>query len=117
MVDACTVDRQTGPGTPDPVTLEIVPDYAVQYVGKCRIQRSNAISPSDDVAGGFEFGIGTLLAQLPLSVTGILPGDRLTITALSAQSDPDLLGMVATVRANLTKTHPTKRTPVAEEVS
>jgi hypothetical protein len=42
---------------------------------------------------------------------------RVTVTEVAANTDPDLLGLVATVQANLTKTHPTKRTLVCEVVS
>ena len=117
MVDTVTIERATGATVLDPVDLSEVPEYAPQHTGKARIQRSNALSPQDDVAGGFEFGVNGFIAQLPLDVTGILPGDRLTVTAVGDVTDPDLLGLVGTVRANLTKTHPTKRTLVCEAVT
>lgn len=117
MIDTLLVERATGETTMDPDSLEIVPVYAQVYSGKGRVQRPGALSPREDVAGGFEFGIRTILAQLPLSAAGITGGDRVTVTAVGAVADPDLLGLVATVRANLTKTHPTKRTLVCEEVS
>ena len=116
MVDTLVVEHQTGT-TVDPDSLAEVPTFSEVYSGKGRIQRSGALSPSDQVAGGFEFGIGTPLAQLPLSATGIRKGDRVTVTAVGPLTDPDLLGIVATVQANLTKTHPTKRTLVCEEVA
>lgn len=117
MVDTLLVETATGSTTINPNTLAEVPTYATTYTGPGRIQRTAGLSARDDVAGGHEFGVGTLLAQLPLTATGILPGDRVTVSAIADTTDPDLLGLVATVRANLTKTHPTKRTLVCEEVS
>ena len=116
MVDTLTVEHPTGATTLDPDTLAEVPAFATVYAGPGRIQRTNAMAPRDDVVGGHEFGTATVLAQLPLTATGILPDDRVTVTAVGTTTDPDLLGLVATVRANLTKTHPTKRTLVCEEV-
>ena len=117
MVDACTVRRPTGT-TPDPDTLEEVPTYEDIWSGQCRIQRSGALSPREvSGAAGYEFGIGTVLAQLPVASTGSRRGDVLEVTALAAESDPALLGLTATVMADMTKTHATKRTLICEEVS
>ena len=114
MVDAVLIQRATGETTIDPVTLEEVPAFEDVYAGPARIQRPGSLSPRDDVVGDFEFNIEAVLAQLPLSAAGIRYGMRLTVTAVGAISDPDLVGLVATVRANMTKTHPTKRTLVCE---
>jgi hypothetical protein len=115
MVDTVLVEEQSGT-TLDPVTLAEVPAFTEVYAGPGRIQRPGSLSPRDDVVGGVEFGIQAVLAQLPLSAAGIQPGMRVTVTAVGTSSDPDLLGLVATVQANLTKTHPTKRTLVCEVV-
>ena len=117
MTDTVKVERDTGRVTPDPVTLEEVPIFDVVHEGKARVQRSGQLSPRELVAGEVEFGVNALMVQLPLSALGIKKGDRVTVTAVDAVSDPDLLGLVATVQANLAKTHATKRTLVCEEVS
>jgi len=117
MVDTVRIERDLGTTTLDPVTLEEVPDWALVHEGKGRVQRPGQLSPSERVVGGVEFGINALLVQMPLSVVGVKKGHRATVVALGPDSDPDLLGLVATVQANLTKTHPTKRTLVCEEVS
>jgi hypothetical protein len=117
MVDTVTVERATGGVVTNPDTLVESPVFAEVYEGPGRIQRSGALSPREDVTAGYEFGIGSLIAQLPITAAGIVKGDRVTVTAIGASTDPDLLGLVATVQANLTKTHPTKRTLVCEEVS
>jgi hypothetical protein len=116
MVDTVTVERPDGT-TIDPDTLAEVVAFVEVYAGKARIQRPGALSPQDIVAGGYEFDERSVLAQLPLTATGIASADRLTVTAVGPLTDPDLDGLVATVQANLTKTHPTKRTLVCEEVS
>ena len=115
MRDTVLVERQTGT-TPDTVTLEEVGTWATVHTGSARVQRPGT-QPSETVAGEIEFGVATVLVQLPLSVTGIKRNDRVTVTALGPDSDPDLLDLVATVKANLTKSHPTKRTLVCEEVT
>jgi hypothetical protein len=115
MVDTVAVERQDGT-TLDPVTLEEVPAWTSVYSGKARVQRSGALSPRDDVAGGYEFPVGSLIVQAPLSAVGVVEGDRVTVTAVASVSDPDLVGVVATVKGNLAKTHATKRTLVCEEV-
>ena len=115
MVDACVIERATGETTFDPVTLEEVPVYAPVHSGKCRIQRPDT-QTRETVVGGIEFAQRGVYGQLPLSAVGIRKGDRLTVTAVGDTTDPDLLGLVASVEANLTKTHPTKRTLVMTEV-
>lgn len=117
MVDTLLIEGPTGNKTLDPVTLAEVDEFAEVYSGPGRIQRPGSLSPREQVSGGFEFGVKALLAQLPLSATGVTPGMRVTVVAVGATTDPDLLDVVATVRANLSKTHPTKRTLVCEEVT
>lgn len=116
MVDTGRIRRQTGT-TPDAETLEEVPTYADVWSGPCRVQRSGALSPRDSSTGGYEFGIKSLIAQLPISATGMVRGDVFEVTAVGSISDPSLVGLVATVEADLSKTHATKRTLVCEEVS
>lgn len=116
MVDTVVVEQQDGT-TIDPDTLAEVLAWVPVYEGIARIQRPGALSPRDVVAGGYEFDERSILAQLPLAVTGIVSGHRVRVTAVGAVSDPDLVGLVATVQANLAKTHATKRTLVCQEVS
>ena len=116
MTDTIRLERFTG-SAPDPVTLEMVDTYAAVYEGKGRVQRSGQLSPHESVAGEIEFGVNALMVQLPLSASGIKKGDRVTVVAVGSVSDPDMAGLVATVQANLTKTHATKRTLVCEEVT
>lgn len=123
MRDTCRIERRRldEDGNPvrtmDPDTFEYTDTYDEVYAGRCRIQRPGTSAAQGASAGEFEYGVQTLLAQLPLSAEGIERKDRLTVTAVNALSDPDLLGVTATVGANATKTHPTKRTLICEEVS
>lgn len=117
MRDTCVVERDTGETTLDPDSLEEVPVFETVYEGKCRVQRPGAsVGGSEPVVGESEFGVQTVHGQLPLSALGLKRGMRFRVTAVGAGTDPDLLGLVATVQANLTKTHATKRTLVCEEV-
>jgi hypothetical protein len=117
MVDSCAVDRADGTTTLDPVTLEEVPNYASVLTDQaCRVQRFRGQGQSDLVAGGINFGISALLLQLPLSARGVRRNDRVRTTAVAAISDPELVGTVAVVREDLTKTHATKRLLLCEEV-
>lgn len=116
MTDACRVKRKTG-ATPGPL-LEEIPTYADVWSGPCRVQRSGALSPREaSGAAGYEFGIDSLIAQLPIAAVGIRRGDVFEVTSVGPNSDPDLLDVEATVQGNLTKTHATKRTLVCEEVT
>lgn len=121
MVDTCTITRQRldADGEPvremDPVTLELVDVFDDVHEGRCRVQRGGR-DGRESVSGGVEFGVTQLDVQLPLGAVGIKRGDRVAVTAIAPITDPDLLGVVATVKTNATKTHPTKRTLVCEEV-
>ena len=117
MVDTVFVEVLTDEVDTDPVTLVETPVWAEVYAGPGRIQRPGALSPREQVNGAYEFGIKSLLAQLPLSATGIERGMRVTVVAVGPLTDLDLLDVVATVQANLSKTHPSKRTLVCEEVA
>jgi hypothetical protein len=118
MRDSCTIKRATGETTRDPVTLEDVPVFEVVYAGKCRVQRPGAsVGGSEPVVGEREFGVQAVHFQLPLSALGVKRGDVAECDGVDPSTDPDLLGVTATVKANLTKTHATKRTLVCEEVT
>lgn len=124
MIDTCTISRQRldANGEPilvmDPVTLEETPVWDDLWSGKCRIQRPGVVMVGrEPVVGEVEFSVETVHLQLPLEAVGFRKDDRATITATGAISDVDSLGMVLSVRANLHKTHPTKRTLICEEVA
>lgn len=124
MVDSCTITRRRlgEDGLPvremDPVTLELTDVWDEVYAGSCRVQRPGAVMVGrEPVVGGVEFNVETVHVQVPLTVLGVKTNDRVTITAVGAISDPENLGLVASVRTNQHKTHATKRTLVCEEVT
>lgn len=117
MVDTVSVEHPTGATTTDPDTLAEVPTYATVYTGSAYLERPGSLSPREDVSGGYEFGVRAILVYLPLDAVGVVAGDRVSVTAVHLGADSDLLGLVATVQANLTETFAVWRTLVCEEVS
>ena len=124
MVDSCTIARRRldEDGEPvremDPVTLELTDVLDEVWSGRCRVQRPGAVMVGrEPVVGGVEFNVETVHVQVPLAALGVKTDDRVTITAVGAISDPENLGLVASVRTNQHKTHATKRTLVCEEVA
>lgn len=123
MVDTCEIARRQvdANGEPvrelDPVTLELTDVWDAVHSGPCRVQRWTGQGMSNVVAGGYEFGNASLMVQLPIDAVGIRSGDRVEITDVSTVSDPALLGAVAWVKDDMTKSHATKRTLACEEVS
>lgn len=116
MQDTGRIRRPNGT-TLDATTLAQVPAYTNIWTGPCRVQRSGALSPSNSAAGGYEFGIKSVIAQLPIASTGMRRGDVFDVTAIGPVTDPTLVGLTATIEADLSKSHATKRTLVCEEVS
>lgn len=118
MVDSCVIDTLTGSEPSPTPPFEMVDTYSAPvYSGRCRVQRpGSSVGNAESVVGEREFGVQTVHIQLPLSVAGVKRGDRVRVTGVGS-GDPDLSGLVVTVKANLSKTHPTKRTLVCEEVS
>lgn len=117
MVDECTVTRAavTG-GAINEADGTVTPSSpTVVYSGPCRVQRPGTSSSRQADTGGYEVGVDTVLVQLPFSAVGVRRGDDFTVTGIGDLTDPDLLGVTAEVRANLCKTHSTKRTLICEE--
>ena len=115
MDDEVTFTRKTSTMHPD--TFEMVDVVTVVATSKARVQRYQGGEKRNPDGGGYEFGITTILLQLPISTTAAERGDTVTMTAIGASTDPNLLGVIATVKSDLTKTHPSKRTLVCEEVT
>lgn len=113
MVDACTIRRPTGSSTDD-TTGVVTPTYSTVYSGKCRIQQTVPVSKPDDV-GEAHVWLQRLELQVPMSVTGILSDDLVTVTA--SVLDGDLVGRVFHVRELGHKTHMTSRRVQLEETT
>jgi hypothetical protein len=115
MVDACTIRRNTGETT-DPFSGETSDTYVELYDGKCRFQQSGGGARANQQdAGEAYLLLQQVEVQLPISVTGLMVGDVVTITA--AGRDEDLVGRVLRIRDLMTKTDSTARRVQVEEIT
>lgn len=108
--DTCVIRRPTGETT-DPDSGDVVKSYLDPdpYTGqKCRVQQSIAQADRHDVGENFELQL-RLTVQLPMAVVGLEVGDEITVTAVGAGSDPDLVGRTFLVRDLFHKTEATAR--------
>lgn len=103
MTDACTIQRG-GARTTD-ANGDVTQPTTTIYVGKCRIQQAIAQAQREDV-GEDHLLLLRLEVQLPMSVTGLEVGDRITITA---SGDADLVGRVFLAHDLAHKTEATAR--------
>lgn len=112
MADTCTIAREsvtfTNPDTGGQI-LASVPIYA----GKCRVQNPGGASPTQP--GETHLLLLSLTVHVPVSATGIKPGDIVTITG--AAHDPELVGRRFRVKDLFHKTHPTSRRLGVQEVT
>ena len=85
------VDR-SGPVTIDPDTLARVtpPDLTV-WTGPCSVSPSG-LGDTDSSTGAKQSRLDTYKVRVPVTATGILNGDTLTVTAVDQQGDPELVG-------------------------
>ena len=114
MVDACTIRRRTGEAT-DPSSGVITPTYGADlYSGKCRVQQRQLGGQGQNVGEAYVI-VERYEVHLPMSVTGLLEGDQITITASAL--DPDLVDRVFIVRDVAAKSHLTARRVGVTEVT
>lgn len=114
MVDACTITRVAVVYT-SPETGQQTKTTTTVYSGKCRVQMQMPGSAGPNEAGEAHLLMLQLSVQVPVTVTGVEPGDVVTITA--ASMDPELAGRTFTVKALAFKTHATSRRLAVEEVT
>lgn len=94
MLDACTVQHRTGEST-DAAGV-VTPTYgAAFYTGKCQVQTTTETGQAADVGQAYRI-VTRRIVKLPMSVTGVVEGDRITITA--AALDAALVGNVYVAR-------------------
>lgn len=103
MVDACTIQRVATSST-NPDTGVITPTYTTVYAGKCRIQQRGGAGQRD--AGEDQQLLLALELQIPVTVTGVLVGDEVFV---SASRDAELIGRVLLVRDLAHKTDASAR--------
>jgi hypothetical protein len=114
MLDACTVQHQTGESTDASGTV-ITPTYgAAFYTGKCQVQTTTETGQAADVGQAYRI-VTRRTVKLPMSVTGVVEGDRIVITA--AALDAALVGNVYVARDIEEKTFLTARRVTVLEVT
>jgi len=117
MVDACVITRVTGQST-NSQTGVVTDTVATLYTGKCRVQRmpSGGIARPATVAEAQLYQT-PLTVQVPISVSGVIVDDLVTITASAL--DADLVGRQFWVKDpdGGSKTHTTMHRLGCEEVS
>lgn len=91
MVDACTIQHQTGTAT-NTTTGVVTPTYATPplYTGPCKVQ--GAMQATGQDVGEARLAVLSPFVHVPITVTGVVWGDLVTITA--SANDPELVGRV-----------------------
>jgi hypothetical protein len=115
MTDTCYV-RRAGAPTTDETTGVVTPTWSNIYAssgapGACRVQEA---SGSEATAGENLTLLAGVVVSLPITATGIIPGDQVVIVA--ADFDTALPTRVFTVTRVLAKSHATARRLWCEEV-
>jgi hypothetical protein len=113
MLDACTVQHQTGSST-DTDTGVVTPTYSTVYSGKAKIQQSSPATTPTDVGQAAVF-VGQLTLHLPVNATTALvaPDDLVTVTACAL--DASLVGQTFRLRGPAHKSFATaRRFPLVE---
>jgi hypothetical protein len=107
MLDACTVQHQTGSST-DTDTGVVTPTYSTVYSGKCKVQQSTPASGPTD-SGEAAVYVSQLQLHVPVNATTALiaPDDLATITACPL--DSGLVGKAFHLRAPAHKSFATAR--------
>ena len=115
MTETCTVRRAGTPST-DANTGVVTPTWSTIYSGVCRVQETGAIGGNEpaEVAASDAAYTATMIISMPMSATGMLPGDQVVIG--TSQYDTALPGRVMTIIRVQAKGHATARRVWAEDV-
>lgn len=115
MVDTCTITRSGGSASQDEATGREVPAAAsTVYAGKCRLQLED-VQAEHPEAGERVATVQRTVVSVPAAVTGVRPGDLVTVTASAI--DPALVGQVLRVRDVAAKTYLTARRMTCERTT
>lgn len=114
----CTVKRDTGTTTTDPVTYEDVPVYAVVYTNlQCKIKDASTRPQQAQVPGQTVVKTSPEW-HVPMSTTGVLTNDIVTIEAVDpVTGDLDLVGRTFRVTGPFVQSYATARRFPVEDVS
>lgn len=115
MTDTCTVRRAGAPST-DGTTGVVTPSWTTLYSGICRVQETGSIGGNEpaDVAAVDSAYTATMIVTLPMSATGIRPGDQISMG--TSEFDTDLPSRVMTIVRVQHKSHATARRLWAEDL-
>lgn len=113
MTDTCTITRTMG-STVDPETGLNTPVVVTVYTGRCRLKFTTARVFKVEAAGQL-LGEEKPELSIPIGVTGILPRDVATITAVDVVAgDPSFVGTRLVIEGPHSQTAATAhRFPVA----
>jgi hypothetical protein len=113
MVDACTIERETG-STTDQASGVVTPTYDTIYDGKCRFQQASIDATTAPDVGEAQVYLEQTILQLPATATGVHAEGVVTCTASAL--DPDLPGRQWFTLGVSGKTHATARRIQLREV-
>jgi hypothetical protein len=114
MVDTVTITRVTGTTT-DPDTGVVTPTTSTVYTGTAKIQQGAVPLGEPKDLGEASILVVRLEVHLPVSATGVLADDVVTVTASAL--DPDLVGKRFVIRSVAHKSFLTARRCDVSEVT
>lgn len=114
MTDACSIARITGQVL-NPATGQLTPTSTTVYAGKCRVKAPHSTTAVGETQIG-ETVVASVspVVSIPVTVTTVTEGDRVTVTA---STDAGLVGTVLLVKAVQHGTHITARRLLCEELT
>lgn len=116
MVDACSIAAPAGRGTFAAGTYT-APASTPVYAGPCQVQMTDSLNAQTPQVGERQITLLRTVVKVPLAATGIEVGHVLTITAVGAPSDVELVDKEFRVEATHAKTYATCRRLQCEEVA
>lgn len=111
MTDTCTITRVTAE-TLD-ADHDLTPTTTEVYTGKCRI-RPRQTQDRMLEHGGDDIGAADLVVSIPITATGVQPGD--TVTVDTSTYDADAVGRTYTVLGSVHGSQVTARRLTCQEV-
>jgi Family of unknown function (DUF6093) len=104
MLDTCIIEHPTG-DTTDAATGAVTTTYATVYTGQCKVNHVGA--PAVQEVGEAHLAVLSPTVNVPMSVVGVVEGDRVTIT--DCQLDAELVGKVFRIMGPIHNSYQTAR--------
>lgn len=115
MTDTCTITRVTAASVDKVTGVTVATATAAVYSGTCKVQGPNPASATPATPGeAYQLQL-PLELHIPATVTGVEPGDLVTITA--SVHDADLVARTFRVRELAHKSHATAHRLGIEETT